>query len=102
VFSGENARIELVWSSNHTLRSDECFQIIMRWTEKGLPVVEQPQCIQGTSWYVDKSLYLRADQVTERVYFWSVRLARRGTDANGNLTYLPFSPSSEERSFFWK
>jgi len=92
----------LAWTSSHTLKPDECYLITMRWTEQGVPLVEQPVCIQDTRWFVDRSLHLRADQITERIYLWSVRLARKGTDASGNITYVPFSPSSGERSFHWK
>ncbi len=101
VFNGAEANIELGWSSTHTLAPDECFLIGLRWTENGSPAGIQV-CVQRTSWFVDAGLYLRADQETERVYYWSVSLARKTTDADGNAQYTPLSPASEERSFFWK
>jgi hypothetical protein len=101
LFSGEDAVIKLAWRSGHTLARDECFLVTLRWTESGAPA-ENPACVQQTYWYVDEQLYLRADQETERIYYWSVRLARRTTDADGGTEFIPFSPSSEERSFYWK
>jgi hypothetical protein len=102
VFSGENVKIVLGWTSSHTLRPDECFQVVMHWTEQGNEVVEAPVCVQRSDWFVDSSLYGRADMETERLHYWSVRLARKETDAEGNETLVPFSPSSEEWSFYWK
>jgi hypothetical protein len=101
LFGGENAKIELAWSSGHTLRVDECFLINVRWTELGAPASTQV-CVQTTSWFVDEVLHLRADQETDRVYGWSVRLAREETGEGGADQYSPFSPPSEERSFYWR
>jgi len=100
-FSGEGAKIELEWTSSHTLKSDEYYQVTLRWTELGAPQSTQVS-MQGTSWFVDQSLWLRADQETDRVYYWSVRLARQGTDEGGQEVYAPFSSPSEERSFHWE
>jgi hypothetical protein len=100
-FEGENAIIKLAWSSNHTLRSGECYRVILRWTEAGAPA-STDVCVQQTSWFVPEALHLRADQETERVYYWRVQLVQSQTDADGNATYAPLSPSSEERSFHWK
>jgi hypothetical protein len=98
---GEDAKIELAWSSGHTLQIDECFLITIRWTELGAPASTQV-CVQTTSWFADAGLYLRADQETDRVYDWSVRLARTETDENGQEVFVPFSPSSDEQSFYWR
>jgi hypothetical protein len=100
-FSGEKAIIKLSWTSNHTLKVDECYLVTMRWTEAGAPA-SNPVCIQETFWFVDDALYLRADQETDRVYFWTVTIVRQGTDDEGMQTYLPLSSSSEEWSFYWK
>jgi hypothetical protein len=101
VFRGQTASIELVWRSSHTLKPDECYVIVLRWTEGGAPASER-RCIQATSWFVDSQLYLRADQETERLYQWSVSLARKQTDPEDGEQFVPFSPSSEEWLFFWK
>jgi hypothetical protein len=59
-------------------------------------------CVQDTLWFMPESLYLRADQETDRLYAWSVDLARRKTDANDNVRFEPFSPASEEWTFHWR
>lgn len=101
LFGGEGAVIKLAWRSSHTLARDECFLVNLRWTEGGALVANQV-CVQQTYWYVDKQLYLRADQETERIYYWSVRLARRTANADGVTEFVPFSAPGEERSFYWK
>jgi hypothetical protein len=101
LFSGEGAVIKLAWRSGYTLARDECFLVTLRWTEGGAPA-ENQVCVQETYWYVDELLHLRADQETERIYYWSVRLARRTTDGDGVVQFVPFSPPSAERSFYWK
>jgi hypothetical protein len=99
-FEGENARIELAWSGNHTLQPNECYQVILRWTEDG-ETRGTSVCMQSTSWFVDKMLWLRADQATGRVYNWSVRLARKDKDTTGAEVYVPLGPPSAERAFSW-
>jgi hypothetical protein len=47
-------------------------------------------------------LYGEADQETNRVYYWSVRVVRMGTDDEGREIYVPLSPPSEERRFYWR
>jgi hypothetical protein len=93
--------IKLEWQSTHTLQVDECYLVTLRWTEKGAPARAE-NCVQDTHWFVPEALHLRADQETERVYFWSVRVARKETDSEGNEAYIPLSPSSAEWSFHWK
>lgn len=101
LFSGESANIELGWLSNHTLKPNEYFVVHVRWTENGAPNFTEAS-VQGTTWFVSKLLYLRADLETERRYYWSVYLARKESDAEGNEIFVPLSPSSEERFFYWK
>jgi hypothetical protein len=100
-YDGARAIIKLAWTSSHTLASDECYLVTLRWTEGGAPAATEI-CVQGTSWFVDESLHLRADQETQRVYYWSVRLAQKRTNEEGIEEFVPLSPSSEERSFYWK
>lgn len=101
LFSGEAAIIRLAWRTNHTLAPTECFLVGLRWTEGGAPASNEV-CVQQTFWYVDELLYLRPDQETDRVYYWSVRLARRETGSDGSTSFVPLSPQSEERLFYWK
>jgi RNA polymerase subunit RPABC4/transcription elongation factor Spt4 len=98
---GAKSYIRLSWTSSHTLEPDECFLVTLRWTEKGAPASDSV-CIQGLYWFVDNGLYLRADQETERVYFWSVRVAHKTSRQDGSTTYAPLSAPSEEWSFYWK
>jgi hypothetical protein len=93
--------IRLAWRSSHTLARDECFLVNLSWTERGAPANNEA-CLQQTYWYIDSLLYLRADQETGRIYYWTVRLARGQTSAEGSTTYIPLSPPSEERYFYWK
>lgn len=101
VFTGEDAVIKLAWRSGHTLARDECFLVELRWTEGGAPAQSQV-CVQQTYWHMDKLLHLRADQETERIYYWTVRLARGEPGAEGETEFVLLSPPSEERSFYWK
>ncbi len=100
-FEGEKAVIKLDWTSVHTLAPDECYLVTLRWTEEGAPAKSET-CIQDTQWFVPEALHLRADQGTERVYFWSVRIARQEEGEDGERIYVPLSPPSEEWSFHWK
>jgi hypothetical protein len=100
-FEGENAIIKLTWSGDHTLKTDECYRVTLRWTEAGAPA-STDVCVQETSWFVPEALYLRADQETERAYYWRVQVVQQQTDGDGNATYVPLSQFSEERSFHWK
>jgi hypothetical protein len=100
-FDGAGANIELAWRGSHTLRPDDYYELTLRYTHNGGQVA-LPVYLQEEFWFVDEGLHLRADQETERVYYWSVRLVRALTDAEGNEAYEPISPYSEERSFYWR
>jgi hypothetical protein len=97
---GERANIRLSWTSDYTLKPDECFLVTLRWTESGTPA-NNLACVQSPYWFVDRALYLRADQETERLYTWSVCVAQR-IGAQEDARFVPLSASSEERSFYWK
>jgi hypothetical protein len=45
---------------------------------------------------------MQADQETDRIYYWRVRLVRKVTDAEGTEDYVPISEDSEEWSFYWR
>jgi RNA polymerase subunit RPABC4/transcription elongation factor Spt4 len=98
---GESSIFRLAWRGNHTLKPDEFYEVTLRWTEGGAPASDQKH-LQQTFWFVDQALFLRADQETDRIYYWSVRVVRKGTDAEGNAAFSPLSPSSEEWSFYWR
>lgn len=98
---GQGSIFRLGWQSSHTLKRDECYLVNLRYTHAGAPVIVQV-CVQQTSWWVDESLYGQADQETDRVYFWSVQVARKSTDAEGKEAYVPLSPASEEWRFYWR
>ena len=100
-YGGRDAIIKLVWTSSHTLKPSECYLVTVRWTEQGAMAANEV-CVQETLWFMPESLYLRADQETDRVYFWSVEVARRSTDSEGNQRFVPFSQASEEWSFHWR
>jgi hypothetical protein len=101
VFNGEKAVIKVVWASSYTLKSDECYLVSVSWSRQG-SIQGTETCVQSTSWFVDAWLYLQADQESGRLYHWTVRIARRGNDAQGNNIFIPLSPSSEARTFSWK
>ena len=98
---GEGADFRLSWRSTHTLKPDECYLVTIRYTHDGAEV-GLPVCVQQTFWWVDDALYLQADQETGRVYYWSVRVVRKETDADGKEAFTPLGPPSEERSFYWR
>jgi hypothetical protein len=100
IFGGDQI-FRLAWNSSHTLKPDEFFEVMVRWTEGGSPASSR-WYLQQTFWFVDNALYLRADQETDRIYHWSVRVVQQGTDDEGNDVYLPLSPPSEEWSFYWR
>jgi hypothetical protein len=97
------------WISNHTLRPDEFYEILIRYTQQGGAVI-LPVRVQRTYWWVDPALYLQADQETGRAYYWSVRVVRKAadtasdsaSDTGENDSYLPLSPPSEEWVFYWR
>lgn len=99
-FAGRDT-FRLAWQGRHTLKPDECYLVTIRYTNKGAEV-DLPVCVQDTFWWVDKALYLQADQETDRVYYWSVRVVRKETDSDGNQTYVPLSPFTDEWSFYWR
>ncbi len=98
---GERDTFRLAWGSSHTLARDECFLVTVRYTHNAAEV-RLPICVQATHWWVDDALYLQADQETDRVYYWSVSVARKQTDADGMESFVPLGPSSEEWSFYWR
>lgn len=100
-YDGARAIIRLAWQSRHTLERDECYQVQVRWTEKGAPAATEV-CVQETQWFVDRALYLRADQETDRLYSWRVRIVRKETGDGGAAVYVPLGPFGEERSFYWR
>jgi hypothetical protein len=100
-FGGADAVIRLAWQSNHTLKSGECFLLIVRYVGSGSEV-ELPVCLQETQWWVDDGLYLQADQETDRAYHWRVLVAREEIDEEGNVSYVPLGPASREWTFYWR
>lgn len=98
---GQRDIFKLGWQSVHTLKRDECYLLSLRYTHDG-SMVDLRVCVQETFWWVDPALYGEADQETDRVYFWSVQVARKGTDAEGNESYVPLSAASEEWKFYWR
>lgn len=100
-YGGANAKIQLLWRGSHTLDSNEFYEVTLRYIHLGAEVPLKVR-VQGVSWMVDEMLYGQADQETQGVYHWSVRLVRRATDAEGNEGYVPISPASEEWLFYWR
>lgn len=97
----QNDIFRVAWRSSHTLKPDECYLVTIRYTHQGSEV-RLPVCVQQTHWWVDKALYLQADQETARVYYWSVQVVRKGLDEDGSEIFVPLSVSSAERSFYWR
>ena len=93
--------ILMSWTTSYTLDPDQFFEIALRYTHGGAEVALTYYVLTWQS-YVDEDLYLQADQETNRAYHWQVRTVLRGTDAAGKTTYIPLSPKSEERVFYWK
>lgn len=98
---GQSSIFKLAWRSNHTLLGDECYLVNVRYTHQG-SMVNLQLCVQQTSWWVDESLYGEADQETSRVYYWSVQVVRKSTNAEGTEIYVPLGPASEEWRFYWR
>ena len=100
-YDGATAKIKLGWTSSYTLSPDEYYEVSVRYTHLGGEVI-LPVRVQQPYWFMDRSLYLQADQETDRVYYWKVHLVREETDANGEEEYVPFSLESEEWSVYWR
>lgn len=100
-FNGEQASFRLSWLSSHTLEPDEYYEVRVRYLQDGAEVFI-PYRVQQTHWWVDKSLYLKADQETGRTYHWSVLLVLRKVAEDGSVTFVPMSPVSDEWSFTWQ
>ena len=101
VFRGATADIGLTWQSRHALQADEYYLVTVRYTHEGAEA-RVPVYVQATEWFVDGSLYLEADQETERLYRWTVRIVRRRAAGGSGAEYEPISPVSAERSFYWQ
>lgn len=99
-YNGAGAIIELAWSSNHTPTATEYFEVTVRYSQAGVEV-RLPVYIQTTSWFASTSLLGRADQESGRRHTWSVRVVRQETGSDGEPTYVPLSPASQERTFYW-
>lgn len=93
--------IMLSWTASYSLGPDQFFEVRLRYTHDGEEVV-LPTYTQTWQWFVDPALYLQADQETNRAYYWHIRTVLKGTDSAGKVTYIPISPISEERVFYWK
>lgn len=93
--------IRLAWRGDQALQIDRCYMVRIRYTHLGADETV-PVCVQADFWFVDQSIYGRADQETDRLYHWSVQLMRKTTDSSGQESYTPLSPVSEEWSFHWR
>ncbi len=100
-FNGPLASFRLAWLSSHTLKPDEYYEVRVRYLQDGAEVFI-PYRVQQTHWWVDKSLYLKADQETGRTYRWSVQVVMRRIAEDGSVTFVPISPVSAEWSFTWQ
>jgi len=100
-YEGEDTSIELTWRSSHALASDEYFEVMIRYVAGGA-TVSAPVYVQRPAWFVSKMLHGKADQESERMYTWSVRLVRKRTADDGTDEYTSISGWSEERAFQWK
>ncbi len=90
----------MAWESDHTLVADEFYEATIRYTQMGAEVL-LPVRVRTPSWFVDRSLLGAADQQTGRAYHWSVRIVRKVTGADGEVSYLPISLRSVEWTFYW-
>lgn len=103
VYNDQGANIELSWVSDYSLRSDEYFEVRIRYSEDGTDnEVIIPVHVQRAAWFVDEALYAQASQQTARAYHWAVRIVRREVGTDGNERYVPLGPFSEERTFYWR
>jgi len=98
---GAGSIFRILWQSYHVLGPDECFLLTVSYVQSQADV-ELAMCLQETQWWVDEALYLRADQETGRAYHWWVAVVRQEIDSEGNLTYVPLGPPSEEQTFYWR
>lgn len=100
-FDTQRAIIKLAWRGSYTLTQNDFYEVSLRWREAGSPATNLVY-VQETFWFVPEALYLRADQETDRVYYWSVRLVHKEADAEGNEVVVPLSSASEEWAFYWR
>jgi hypothetical protein len=101
VFRGATADIGLTWRSSHSLQANEYYLVTLRYAHEGAEA-RAPVYVQAPEWFVADSFYLEADQETERLYRWTVRIVRQRAGTGSGAEYEPISPVSEERSFYWQ
>jgi len=101
-FDGEKAQIELKWEAIQGMPTgaDFGYQVVIRWTEQGVPQEYSPPSTPLTAMPFPGWLWGRADQPLRR-YEWFVRVVRLTTDGQGGEIFIPLSPASETRSFYW-
>lgn len=100
-FNGSSEKIRLTWSSPYNPTSPDWFEVTVRYTHLSQEV-KALVYVQTAYWFVDPPMFGLADQLSGRMYQWSVRLVRQTTNSSGNQIYVPTSPSSAEWAFYWK
>jgi LysM repeat protein len=99
-YSGAGDYIELVWEQSADLPAGAQYQVLIRWTEGGLPMEYSDMRTTAKSIRMPLWLYGKADQPA-RQYTWSVRVVQSVTDGQGGQKDILLSPSSAARVLYW-
>ena len=99
-YSGSGSYIELVWEQAADLPAGAQYQVVIRWTEGGVPMEYTDMRTTGKSIRMPLWLYGKADQPS-RQYTWAVRVAQSVTDGQGGQKDILLSPSSPARVLYW-
>jgi LysM repeat protein len=99
-YSGPGDYIELVWEQSADLPAGAQYQVLIRWTEGGVPMEYPDMRTTAKSIRMPLWLYGKADQPA-RQYVWSVRVVQSVTDGQGGQKDILLSPSSATRVLYW-
>jgi LysM repeat protein len=99
-YSGPNSYIELVWEQSADLPPGAQYQVLIRWTEGGVPMEYTDMRTTGKSIRMPLWLYGKADQPS-RQYAWTVRVVQTVTDGQGGQKDISLSPASPARVLYW-
>jgi LysM repeat protein len=99
-YSGPGSYIELVWEQSADLPQGAQYQVLIRWSEGGVPMEYGDMRTTAKSIRMPLWLYGKADQPS-RQYSWSVRVVQSVTDGQGGQKDILLSPSSASRVLYW-
>jgi LysM repeat protein len=96
----ESNQIALIWEAVPGMVAGNQYLVCIRWMQEGTPQENCPPPTTAISIQVPPYLWGQADQ-PERRYQWFVKVVHSTTDGQGGESFIPLSPASEMRTFYW-